>query len=72
LFVIKLSWRCAGLSRVRRNFVSHEATKKSLNSVRPELVEGPFFSSGLRERRCFDKLSTNGREDIFVASCETI
>jgi len=30
-------------------------------SVRPELVEGPFFSSLEDKERCFDKLSTNGK-----------
>ena len=31
------------------------------SSVRPELVEGPFFlSASVKEERCFDKLSTNG------------
>lgn len=36
----------------------------TLPSVRPELVEGPFFlPSGAGEKRCFDELSTNGGEN---------
>ncbi len=34
---------------------------ESPKSVRPELVEGPFFLLTRQEEgRCFDKLSTNG------------
>jgi hypothetical protein len=42
---------------------SHEARKpqEMPTSVRPELVEGPFFLlTPQEEGRCFDKLSTNG------------
>src|SRR3546814_3557146 len=33
-------------------------------SVRPELVEGPSFLPRCEKGRCFDKLSTNGRESF--------
>src|SRR3546814_18406382 len=52
---------------------SHEATK-IYSSVRPELVEWPFFlSTAEKEGRCFDRLRTNGLDNLcgFVASCES-
>src|SRR3546814_20039524 len=32
----------------------------ALKTVRPELVEGPFFFATSKEEQCFDQLSTNG------------
>jgi FeS assembly SUF system regulator len=40
--------------------VSLERLAQTPTAVRPELVEGPHFSSRPEEGQCFDKLSTNG------------
>src|SRR3546814_11610178 len=56
--------RCSAISSRRgADEKCHAKIQRGHSSVHPELVEGPFFLSALkREERCFDKLSTNGKE----------
>src|SRR3546814_11914747 len=56
--------RCSAISSRRgADEKCHAKIQRGHSSVRPELVEGPFFLSALkREERCLDKLSTKGKE----------